>query len=115
MRPQLFLLEPSFSDPAVGPGTFFCPHCAVVEGLLSYSPALRERLDVTYVRFERPRPEVVAVLGVAHQACPVLVLPEGAPTPAAPSRTANDRTFFVGATEIAAFLSEWASIGRPHP
>lgn len=114
-RPCLFLLKPSFPDPRAGPGLYFCPHCATVEGILSLYPAVRERLDVRYVDFPRPRSEVVEILGAEHQACPVLVLPAEWPEPKVPCRQANGRLFFVGAAEIAAFLAEWASIGLPHP
>jgi hypothetical protein len=113
-RPRLFLLRPSFPDPAAGPGVFYCPHCVTVEGLLSFHPGLRERLDVRYVGFARPRHEVIAEIGAANQACPVLVMPPGVEGPV-PGRNAAGRTFYVGATEIAGFLAEWAGIGRPHP
>ncbi len=114
-RPLLFLLEPSFPDAKVGPGLFFCPHCATVEGILAVYPAVRARLEVRHVGFQRPRAAVVEILGVEHQACPVLILPPDWPQPQAPCRRANDRLFFVGAAEIAVFLAEWASIGLPHP
>jgi hypothetical protein len=115
MRPKLFILKPSFADPKVGPGVFFCPHSAMVEGLLSFYPTLREQLDVRYVDFPRPRHEVIAEVGEAHQACPVLVLPQGMATPETAGRSANGRSFFVGATEIGTFLAGWAKIGMPHP
>ena len=115
MRPLLFILKRSFADPKAGPGMFFCPHSATVEGLLSFHPELRTRLDVRYVDFARPRREVIAELGEANQACPVLILPRDWPEAVATGRRAEGRTFFVGATEIAGFLSEWAGIGMPHP
>lgn len=114
-RPLLFLLEPSFPDPGVGPGLFFCPHCATVEGILAYYPAVRERLDVRHVAFQRPRAAVIEVLGPEHQACPALVLPPDWTESRAPCRRAHGRIFFVGAGEIAAFLAEWAGIALPHP
>lgn len=113
-RPLLFILKPGFADPGAGPGLFHCPHCAAVEGLLAFHPELRERLEVRYVDFERPRREVVAELGEAHQACPVLVLPPGART-AVPGRSAAGRTFYVGAAEIAGYLAQWAGSSLPHP
>jgi hypothetical protein len=114
-KPTLFLLQPSFLDPAAGTGLFFCPHSATVEGLLSFFPVLRERLEVRFVDFPRPRSAVVAELGEAHQACPVLVLPPGWTGPTASGQQANGRTFFVGATDIASFLALWAGISLPHP
>lgn len=115
MLPKLFILKPSFPDPNVGAGVFFCPHSAMVEGLLSFYPKLREQLDVRYVDFPRPRHEVISEVGEANQACPVLVLPQGWKAPEIPGRTANGRHFFVGATEIGTFLAGWAGIGLPHP
>lgn len=115
MRPVLFVLKPSFADPKAGSGTFFCPHSATVEGLLSFHPELRERLDVRYVDFARPRREVIAELGEANQVCPVLILPRDWPEAVATGRRAEGRTFFVGATEIATFLAGWAGTGMPHP
>jgi hypothetical protein len=115
VKPILFMLRPSFPDAKVGPGTFFCPHTATVEGLLAIYPGLRERLDVRHVDFARPRHAVIAELGEAHQICPVLVLPAGWPDAPASARRAEGRAFFVGATEIAEFLALWAGIDRPHP
>lgn len=115
MRPILFLLKPSFPDPKIGPGLFYCPHCAQVEGLLSLYPHLRHRLDVRYVDFARPRHEVIAEIGESNQACPVLILPATFGTASVAGRTAAGRTFFVGADEISGFLAEWAGIAHPHP
>ena len=62
-RDVLFLLRPDFRDAAQGEQPFFCPDSALVEGLLSFYPQLRQRLDVRYVDFPRPRPAIVALLG----------------------------------------------------
>ena len=62
---QLFLLRADFADPALGPGAYHCTDCARIEGLLSYFPALRTQLDVTYVDLPRPRAGIVALLGEA--------------------------------------------------
>jgi hypothetical protein len=115
LRPKLFLLKPSFPDAKAGPGMFFCPHSATVEGVLAYYPALRDRLDIRSIDFPRPRHEVIAEIGEANQACPVLILPEDWPTPPNAARQATGRTFYVGAEEIARFLSAWAGIALPHP
>lgn len=67
----LFLLPPAFD--VAGEGPWFCPDCAPIEGLLASYPLLKGALDIRYVaRFERPRPEMVALLGEAHQGCPTL-------------------------------------------
>lgn len=114
-KPILFLLRPSFPDPRVGPGAYYCPHCAAIEGLLAYFPELRERLDIRHVDFARPRREIVAEVGEANQACPVLVLPLGWQAAPATARRAEGRAFFVGAEEIGRFLADWCGIALPHP
>src|ERR1041385_5146496 len=54
-RDQLFLLPGAFPDPAIGSGFFHCIECARIEGLLSYQPGLRARIDVHYILHARPR------------------------------------------------------------
>lgn len=109
------MLKPSFPDANAGPGVFYCPHTATVEGILTFYPAIRDRLDVRYVEFPRPRHEVIAEIGEEHQACPVLVVPAGWDQATPPGRQARGRTFFVGAEEIGSFLAAWLGIARPHP
>lgn len=72
-KDQLFLLPPAFADRSQGPGPFFCQDCATIEGLLSYFPILRERIQVRYIEFDKPREWLVDLLGEAHQNCPTLV------------------------------------------
>ena len=72
---KLFLLKPDFRKGEEGP--FYCPECALVEGVLSFYPKLRHKLEVQYVDFAKPRAAVVAELGEANQGCPVLVLADG--------------------------------------
>ena len=75
---KLFLLKPDFQDVARGAeNKYFCPHCAILEGLLSYYPRLRNELSIHYVDFSRPRPDIVSLIGEANQSCPVLVLEDG--------------------------------------
>ena len=115
-RPKLFLLKPSFPDPKAGPGLCHCPHSAAVEGLLSFHPELRERLEVRYVDFPRPRPDVVALVGEANQSCPVLVLGEAAPAAVegVPIGSHQGRRFVSGAEAIGNYLSAAYGIARPH-
>lgn len=72
----LFLLKSSFTDSTRdGEGTqYYCPDCAFIEGVLAYCPELRERLEIHYVDYPKPRPAVVELVGEAHQGCPNLVL-----------------------------------------
>ena len=68
----LFLLPPAFEVDGEGP--WFCPDCAPVEGLLASYPTLKGALDIRYVAaFARPRAEMVALVGEAHQGCPTLL------------------------------------------
>lgn len=113
---QLFLLTPLFPDPKAGPGLYHCPECAQIEGLLSYFPFLRSRVEVRYVDFPRPRAVVVALLGADHQGCPVLVLGGAAPAGVAVQHHApTGRNFVSGYPAIAGYLAAAHGISRPHP
>ncbi len=115
-RDQLFLLPPLFADPKAGAGRFHCPECAQVEGLLSYFPFLRSRLEVNYVDFARPRSDVIALVGTENQGCPVLVLGGTAPAQVAVRHHApTGRNFVSGYAEIAAYLAAVHGISDPHP
>jgi hypothetical protein len=110
----LFLLRHDFVD---GPEPrYYCPECSEVNGVLHYYPQLRHHLDVRYVDFARPRPEVIALLGEANQSCPVLVLGAGAPADIEDSELAPDgvHRFVSGARDIGNYLSRRYGIGRPH-
>lgn len=72
VKDTLFTLVGDFMNGLSGP--FYCPECATLQGLLGYFPHLGEHLEVITVPYERPRAEIVAVLGEAHQECPCLVL-----------------------------------------
>jgi hypothetical protein len=75
---KLFLIKPDFQDLNRGDGkSYFCPDCAMIEGLLSFYPRLRSELEVNYVDFTRPRKVLVELVGEANQSCPVLVLDDG--------------------------------------
>ena len=113
-KPQLFLLQPSFADPAVGPGVFHCPHCARIEGLLSFFPFLRTRLDVHYVDFRRPRTAIVDLVGTENQSCPVLVLAPDEEVAGA-QRASTGRAFLSGAERISGYLAQVHGISASHP
>lgn len=116
-RDRLFLLRPDFADVAHPGGSFYCPGCASVEGLLSYYPRLRHELDVQYVDYPRPRAAIVEAIGEANQGCPVLVLDEATATPTAtPVRAGQTgRRFLQGIDSIAAYFAERYGTARPHP
>ncbi len=114
MNDTLFLLKHDFPD---GPGQpFYCPECAQINGVLHYYPQLRHVLEVRYVDFPRPRPEVVALIGEANQSCPVLVLGEAASkaVTGVNVREHAGRRFVSGATDIGNYLAAVYGSGRPH-
>ncbi len=75
---KLFLLNPDFQDINRGAEKkYFCPPCALIEGVLSFYPRLRNELEITYVDFVRPRPAIIELIGEENQGCPVLVLEDG--------------------------------------
>jgi hypothetical protein len=113
MRDTLFLLKHDFSD---GPGApYYCPECAMISGALHYYPKLRHQVDVRYVDFPRPRPDVIALIGEANQGCPVLVLGDDAPMSVEDLTIAsfNGRRFVSGAKEIGNYFSKVYGTGKP--
>ncbi len=111
---RLYLLKPDFMDQSAGP--YFCPGCAQMVGLLEFYPALKQHLQIRWLDFPRPRPELIELLGEEKQSCPVLVLKEGPlvdPTHLH-LQHARGRWFIEGANEIANYLARAHRIGIPH-
>jgi DUF3088 family protein len=77
MQDTLYLLAPGFEDPAYPGETFYCWHCALMEGVLASFPDLARKLDVQRIDWPRPRQEIAKILGEENQSLPVLVLAEG--------------------------------------
>lgn len=113
-RDRLYLLKPDFLDGDKGP--YFCPGCAQMLGLLKIYPKLKDVLEIRQVDFQRPRSELVELLGEENQSCPVLVLHKVAVgLPAHLSvRNANSHSFVEGANEIAEYLAHIHGVGIPH-
>jgi len=109
----LFILKPGFYDGKEGP--FFCPHSAAMEGLLKYIPELETKLNIKRIDFQRPRLDIIALLGEENQATPVLIVDEAmeAPSEARVSATTG-RAFFLGEIEISKFLHRDLGILKPH-
>lgn len=101
MSDTLYLLQPGFTDPAYPGDTFYCWHCALMEGVLASFPELAARIDVRRIAWPRPRLEIVELLGEENQSLPVLVLAEGG--------FINDKD------AILAALSERHGFPLPHP
>ncbi len=113
-KPRLFLLSPNFEDAAYPEQRFFCRHSALVEGVIASFPVLEDLLDIRRIDFKRPRAEVVALVGEANQALPVLILRSGE-TSGQASGEAGGRQFVAGAEPIIAALVERELIPPPHP
>jgi hypothetical protein len=114
-RDTLFLLNPDFMDEGKGP--YYCPACASIEGLLCFYSRLRQLLDVRYVAFSRPRPEVVALIGDVNQGLPVLVLDDAVPADTLIGldvKAWNGRRFLKSTTDIGRYLARTHGIGEPH-
>ncbi len=83
-RDILFFLPPGFLNHNVEDGKEggrheYCPECAELWGILSWFPDIQDSLKVEYQPIDKPRPDMVAMLGEAHQNCPTLVLAKHSP------------------------------------
>lgn len=114
MKDRLFLLKPDFADAGFRQ---FCSECAMVEGMLSFYPAIRSQLEVTYINFARPRPEIVAELGPENQSSPVLVLgdPDHARRagPNVKLQTYQGKQFVNDPYMVCEYLASVHGVGRP--
>lgn len=109
----LFLLTPGFYDAEEGP--FFCPHSAAMEGFLKYVPEIETHVEVKRIGFQRPRQDIVELLGEENQFTPVLILDKGfdVPTEAQVSEKTG-RAFILGEIEITKYLSRAYNVMKPH-
>lgn len=112
---KLFLLKASFTDPNVDQtGTrYFCPYCALVNGVLCYYPELNEMLEVHYVDFERPRTKIIDLVGEENQSLPILVLDKKETYH--PAKSAKGNRFIDDTDEILRYLAERYGISNAHP
>jgi hypothetical protein len=86
----LFLLTGAWDDAAGGP--WLCADCCTMEGALLVNPHWRQAITIIRIEYARPRPEITALLGAAHDNAPTLIL--ATETQAhAKVETANDRRF----------------------
>ncbi|MHB1262220.1 MAG: DUF3088 family protein [Thermoplasmatota archaeon] len=114
-KDRLYLLKPDF----VADGhKVFCAECAMVEGMLSFYPQLRANLDVKYIAFTKPRPEIVAELGPDHQSSPCLVVADparaGKLAPHVKLQTSNGKSFVNDPHEVCHYLASTLGTGKPH-
>lgn len=113
-RDKLIILKPGFTDPAYPGQTFYCWHCALMEGVLASFPDLAARLDVERIAWPRPRREVIALVGEENQSLPLLVLAEGETSPHQ-TGIHRGRAFISDKDKILAALSERHGFPAPHP
>ena len=114
MKDQLYLLKPDFFDNQNGP--FFCPECALIEGMLSFYPGLRNNIDVHYVDFIRPRQILITILGEANQSLPKLIIAQSSRVTPIKSNveTFNGKNFISNPLEICKYLAFTYGVGMPH-
>ena len=112
MTDRLFLLNPGWTDDQGGP--WYCPAGAIVEGVLAFYPVLRTQLDITRLDHARPRPSVIAMVGEAHQGCPLLVL-DGTFDWAGAQISETTGKRFLQDEAIIPYLAARYGIGLPHP
>lgn len=116
--PTLFLLKPDFLDSNLDENAkFYCPSCAQVLGILTYYPELQDKLDIKFIDFERPRKEIVELIGEENQGCPNLVLSKDEAAVLEDTSYLNEHGdyFFQNEVQlIAEFLAEHYDIGLPH-
>lgn len=103
-KDTLFLVEPDFLVDGAGP--FYCNDCVPVEGFLSLYPAVRDRVEVRHVKIERPRQEVVDLLGPERQSLPVIVLADTRSDAAAGVKHAGGHAYLDDEAEIRTYLSK---------
>ncbi len=116
--PKLFLLKPDFLDANMDKNAkFYCPSCAQVLGIITYYPQLKEKLEIIFIDFKRPRKEIVELIGEENQGCPNLILSKDE------AAVLEDTSYLVehgdyffqnNVSLIAEFLAEVYDIGVPH-
>lgn len=104
MKDKLFLMQPGFRNAGLGP--YYCGDSAPVEGLLGFFPELRDKIDVEYIAFPRPRQAIVDLVGEDNQSVPVLVLAEGSETVGdIEAKSANGHRYLDNEKQIRQYLS----------
>ena len=116
---KLFLLKPNFKDANVDGAEqlFYCPHCAMIEGVLSYYTQLQDKLEVIYIDFPRPRHKLVELVGEENQGCPNLVISKDDSVGLDTSYFLSLKGYlFVNKKElIVRYFTDKYGIGKPHP
>jgi len=117
---KLFLLKPNFSDIKLNESeVYYCPHCAMIEGILKYYPFLEEMIEINYLDFQRPRQKIINIIGKENQGCPVLIIHrkdvEKGETEMSDFRMYGEFYFSNSTKIIANYLANKYKTGIPHP
>ena len=116
---KLFLLKPNFGDLNIGDSgqQYYCPHCAMIEGVLSYYPQLKEKIQLIYIEFPRPRHQLIEFVGKENQGCPNLVISKNKDSIVDTSyfNKKGDYLFVNKKELIARYLADKYHIAIPHP
>jgi Protein of unknown function (DUF3088) len=119
MTDKLFLLNPNFTDERIDQNgvRYYCPHCALMEGILNYYPRLTERIEIHYVDFKKPRKDIIELIGEENQNCPVLIIDSDKEVSdnIAYHKAYNNKFFLNSIDTIVKYLSEKYGIGVSHP
>ena len=112
--PTLFMLNTWYDAPGSGP--FYCPDCGVVEGFFLYNPDIKNRMDIIYVDFQRPRRPIIEQLGGENQGSPVLVLQGPDPSFKSIKKSlTTGKSFIDDPIAICDYLAKIFDGARPHP
>lgn len=116
---KLFLLNPNFRDIKVD-GTeqlYYCPNCAMIEGVLKYYPEIQNSIEIVYIDFPRPRRQLIDLVGEENQGCPNLVISKDTSSKVDTSyfRVCGDYLFVNKKELIVRYLADKYHIGKLHP
>ncbi len=103
MRAKLFLLKPDFTDSkSDNKGkVYYCPQCAMIEGIIKYYPHLTKMIEIHYVDFTKPRQAIVELIGEENQNCPALIIDNASDNDKYTSYfNKYDNKLFVNSTEL---------------
>ncbi len=113
---KLLLLKADFTDPKKDneETLYFCPHNAIIEGVLKYYPQLEKEIEIQRIDFKRPRQTVIELIGEENQSCPVLIIDKEKDIDTGYFSTYGDKFFVNDENLILKYLADKFGIGVPH-
>jgi len=115
---RLFLLNPGFKDARFEPQNqlYYCPFNAMMEGILTYYPDLKQKIEIYHVDFSRPRKMIIEILGEENQGLPLLIIGRR-DVDLSSIKTVNyqGNIFIRGTDDITKYLALAYQIPLPHP